>query len=200
MAEVLKKSQAIHNFMENLLREFQFDSSSKNDILAAYFDIVMEHHQSIILLINHNLNGSASSLVRPLYEIYMRFLYVCTLDSKDDIQKIATDKFRFPTIHDMTTAIDEAYDTRENFFENLKNNVWGTMNGYVHSGIHQLSRRFKDDLVQQNYSEEEKIEILKSVNMQLMLMGIVFFKFLDDTSKAIEIEEYLDQYLAKEGL
>lgn len=35
MAEVLKKSQAIHNFMENLLREFQFDSSPKNDIHAA---------------------------------------------------------------------------------------------------------------------------------------------------------------------
>lgn len=200
MVDMLKKSQTLHEFMENLLSGFQYDSSLKNDIIVAYFDIVMEHHQSIILLINHNLNGSASSLVRPLYETYMRFLYVCILDSENDIQKISKDKFGFGTMHDMTIAIDEAYDTEDNFFKNFKENMWSAANGYVHSGLPQLSRRFKDNMVQQGYIEEEKIEVLKSVNIQLMLMGIAFFKVLDDNDKAIEVEEYLDQYLVKEGL
>ncbi len=200
MVNILRKSQDLHEFMESLLSEFQFDSSLKNDILAAYFDIVMEHHQSIILLTNHNLNGSASSLVRPLYETYMRFLYVCTIHDENVIQNIAKDKYQFPIMHKMTIGIDKAYVVEDNFFENFKKYIWGTANGYVHSGTHQLSRRSKNNMVQQNYIEEEKIEVLKSVNIQLMLMGIAFFKYLGDFETGSKIEEFLDQYLVKEGL
>jgi hypothetical protein len=200
MVNILRKSQDLYEFMESLLSEFQFDSSLKNDILAAYFDIVMEHHQSIILLTSHNLNGSASSLVRPLYETYMRFLYVCTINDENVIQNIAKDKYSFPTMHKMTIDIDKAYATEDNFFENFKKNIWSAANGYVHSGTHQLSRRLKDNMVQQSYTDEEKIEILKSVNIQLILMGIEFFKILGDFKTGIKIAEYFDQYLVKEGL
>ena len=178
ISEQIKKSHTFHNKIGHKLNKFQYQSSLKNNISAAYFDISMEHHISIVTLINNSLYGSAFSLVRPLYETYMRFLFLQTIDSENDIKKISKGTFKFPTMEDMTILIDKEYNT-DNFFNELKSKSWKHMNSYTHSGDLQLGRRFTNDYIKPNYSNEEILEVLNNIDTLLSLFKIGFFKLLE---------------------
>ena len=77
----------------------------------------------------------------------------------------------------MTTTIDKEYNT-DNFFKILKSKSWKHMNSYTHSGNLQLGRRFTDDYIQPNYSNEEILEVLNNIDTLLSLFETGFFKLL----------------------
>ncbi len=66
-----------------------------------------------------------------------------------------------------------------NFFQNIGKNSWGPMNDYTHSGIRQIGRRFKYNVVEPNYESCEIVEVLNGINVTLMLMAIVFLRRLE---------------------
>lgn len=76
----------------------------------------------------------------------------------------------------------------------IKKNSWGPMNDYTHSGSRQISRRFKNNEVSPNYETEEIIEVLNGINIALILLGIVFFRFFGKEDAAREVEHTLDEY------
>ena len=49
------------------------------------------------------------------------------------------------------------------------------MNDYAHSGILQISRRFKDRSIEPNYTKEEIVEVLDGSNLAISLMTFFFF-------------------------
>jgi hypothetical protein len=75
-------------------------------LLIAYTDLVLEHHQSIMILLDLQQFGSAFSLVRVLFEAFFRAHWVSGCATDRDVEKLCRKEFIFPAMESMVTDID----------------------------------------------------------------------------------------------
>ena len=171
----IEKSIDTFEKISNILYEKNVGGSDRRTLLMAYFDICMEHIQSIHVLVKAKLYGSAFALVRPFYETYYRALWMLKIATNDEVEKIMKGKFNFLNMGTKIKELDSIY-TGTDFFDNLKSDSWGAMNDYTHSGILQLSRRWTNDELAPNYEESEIVEVLNATRMVLLLFTFVVLK------------------------
>jgi hypothetical protein len=189
----LSRNRQVRNQIE-IARERQgYPANEQNGALIAYFDIIIEHHDAIGVLIERNLIGSSFALVRPVEETFYRALWVNACATSAQIsQLVKDDGFKFPA--DMMEKVDTAYATQD-FFQELKRSGWSSMCSYTHSGQFQITRRLgSDGGVGPNYSEAEVIEVLRRTTAVLLLAAILFFKSVGCDSVASEMEKLALDY------
>ncbi len=181
-----------------MLGELTIKDTTKNRLLSFYFDIILEHHESIHLLINNDLYGSAFTLVRPFHETVFRLHWVNRCASEEQVKSISkAEAFRFPMMRKMIEDIDAAYGT-DNFFKEILNNSWSAMNSYTHTGLLQLSRRWKNNGIEPNYDEVETREVINSTNIWILLSAWLYFTEMQESSKVDELVILLEQYIASQ--
>lgn len=114
----LAKNKRVREQVENVRERQGYRANLKNDLLIAYFDIILEHHEAIGVLIEKNLVGSGFALVRPTTETFYRALWVNACATQAQLTQMREDdKFEFPK--DMMEKIDAAYLT-QGFFQGVK--------------------------------------------------------------------------------
>lgn len=158
--------------MEVLTGRYRTDRRS--NLVAAYASLGLEHHRAIITLLRNGMNGSASALVRPLYEAVLRGCWVAKCASDSEVESVAEDAdYRFPTTDRLAKEADQALADRPLFVE-MRRRAWGPMNSYTHGGLHQLQRRF-DRAGQLNpiFVEEELREVVSGATAMACMLGIV---------------------------
>ena len=176
-----------------MLSEKEYACNGINNLLAAYTDIALEHHESIHLLINRKLNGSSFALVRPLFEIFYRAHWVYGCASEKQVQEICNnDSFQFPKMSNMVKRIDEKYAS-DKFFSSIKDNSWSSMCSYTHTGLIPMGRRFTGSTIKPNYSDGEILEVLNSTNMIILFITRLFFIAINHISDAEEIEKIIQE-------
>jgi hypothetical protein len=161
--------------------------------LTGYIDIIIEHHESVFLLIERRLCGSAFTLLRSIFDSLYRALWVNACASSEQIENICeNDKFEFPRAT-MVSEIDEKYAT-DGFFSFLKKHSWSSMCSYTHSGLLQISRRFTGKDILPNYSEVEIEEVLNHANIALLLATRLFFGVMNKQAEARDVDDMLLGY------
>jgi len=166
----------IVNQVSNLINNGKpFGNTERQTLFLAYFDIDVEHVQSLHLLISNDNIGSASALVRTFYETFFRALWVNAFATTEQLEEIRNNKFEFKNMGSKILQLDSHYTGTE-FFKNLKNRVWGTMSDYTHSGSYQLSRRWTDGKLVPNYKENEILEIIIEVTKAYLLFANMLFQ------------------------
>jgi hypothetical protein len=183
----------------DLVTSYDYPTDPKSQILLAYHSIMVEHHYAILLLIQNDLNGSAFALVRSLYEPLYRAHWIVGCATTKQLDEVLKGKDIFPKMNEMVEKIDAAFGIGD-FFQNIKKISWGPMNDYTHSGIRQIGRRFKDDVVEPSYETGEIIEVINGINIALMLMAMVFFKTFGKVEAASDVEKLLIEYTKTEKL
>jgi len=166
-----------------------FGNTEKQTLFLTYFDINVEHLQSLHLLISNDCNGSASALVRIFYETFFRALWVNAFATPEQLEKIRNNKFEFKNMGSKIKQLDSYY-TGTDFFKNLKDGVWGIMSDYTHSGSYQLSRRWTDGELITNYKESEILEIIIEVTKTYLLFANMLFKihnYKEEEDKVLKI-------------
>jgi len=171
----LQNSIKSFNDIAHLLEDKIVGNDERQTLLVAYFDICMEHIQSIQLLIKNKLFGSAFALVRPFYETYYRALWMLKFATEEQVEGIRTNKFNFPDMGTKIKELDTIY-TGTDFFLLLKQNSWSAMCDYAHSGTLQLSRRWTENELEPNYEKDEIIEVIKGTRAILLLFAYVVLK------------------------
>jgi Family of unknown function (DUF6988) len=169
-------------------------------------DIALEHHEAVERLVKSNLNGSAFSVVRMVFDTYLRSLWLNAYATEARMKQACRDKLKWPKMEEMRDEIKQAYygeadspeeaARRDNFFQTLKK-MWPIMNNYTHSGSLQIARRFSDDELKPDYSEGAVAEAVNLTTVAVMMMTGVLFARIGPKEKAEEILTRLANY-AKE--
>jgi len=108
--------------------------------------MLIEYQESILLLVKHDMAGSATALFRPVVEGAYRALWINLPATEAEVQKF-NEKDRIELeFGDIATALDTAYGMG-NFFQDFKARAWKHLNSYAHGGMHQIGRRFLDNEV-----------------------------------------------------
>jgi hypothetical protein len=188
---ILKKGEIVRNRVQQTLSEKEYASEDIKNLLGAYTAVALEHHESIHVLIDRKLYGSAFALVRPLFDTFYRAHWVCGCATNEQVHELYNnDSFQFPRVSDMVQSIDERYAS-DTFFSSIKDSSWSAMCSYTHTGLLQLSRRFKGNTIEPNYSEGEIVEVLNSSNVVILFLARLFFIATNQIPEVKETEKLI---------
>ena len=191
--DVSNRGTDLRNRLYKLLQAHGYPSDVKTTLLMAYVDIVLEHHEAILLLIKHKLLGSGFALVRPLFDTLFRALWINQSATQSHIDEIASrDDAKFPPTHQILAEIDRSYST-DDFFQSFKAK-WTAMCSYTHSGLLQVIRRVTGGDIMPNYNDAEILEVLNATNTALILLTRMFFVSTGCYQEAAETEKMMLEY------
>jgi hypothetical protein len=193
--------------VRELLERHEYPADTKTVMVVGYVDLALEHHNAIWLLKDAALYGSAFALVRPVFDAWLRALWINAIATTEQIEQASHDKLRFPPIDKMLDDIKGVYfghaeqDAEfaavvNRFFEYLRP-LWRVLSGYTHPGSRQLGRRFTGGQVKASYTEFEIAQALNLSTMALMLLMRAFFMSVNKQPEADEVETLVTQYCAE---
>lgn len=211
LEDITTRGAEIRTRLRELLLRHKYTGNIKNQVLAAYVDIALEHHRAIWLLSESELNGSALAMVRLVWDPYLRALWINKVATPEQIEQAWRDEKKrspFPNMPKMRADIKKAYfgtlavkdaETAERaelvdrFFE-LLDEAWTTMSSYTHSGGQQIGRRFTFHEVKPKYSEGAIAEALNLATVALLLLLQMFFVSMACYEEVKEIQTLVRQY------
>ena len=157
MESFIESARSISCDLEQSLEALIIPKEDSCLIPAAFYSIAIEHHRSIIELVDRRLIGSASTLMRSLFEAYVKGLWFSKCGKEADFESLRKDKFEkkfYQLIQDIEAVQGVGIGQ-------VKDDYWSLMNSLTHSGLLQLGRRFNEDFIVPNYSDEFKIDTLR---------------------------------------
>lgn len=122
-------------------------------------DVAIEHQASIALLHSSECYGSVFALLRVLAESLVRGLWLLQCADDGQLQKFKKGKLD-KTFANLITEIESTIGTPNGVLSSFKATAWKTLNGFTHTGFHQVSRRHARGRVEGNYSEDELAKAL----------------------------------------
>jgi hypothetical protein len=148
---------------------------------ALFHSTVIEHHRSIILLVEKKLYCSASTLLRPLFEAYVKGLWFSKCASDKDFNKLRNDKFQ-KTFSDLVSDIEKVSPLG---LAKQKEDYWKTLNSLTHTGTAQLSRKLSGENITNGHDLEFIKQVLNfSSNYALLACGELAAISKNTTSQA----------------
>lgn len=93
--EAISLSDGLINWIDKSIDGIDIPSETRFRLAGACLGVALEHHKAIILLIKHRLYGSAFAMVRPLFESYVRGVWLHRCASDSDINLFTADKLNY---------------------------------------------------------------------------------------------------------
>ena len=129
-------------------------SDEKSLLASGCFDSAIEHQAAIALLYNSSLYGSMLSLLRVITESLVRGLWILNCATEKEIAQFKKGKLEkhFGTlINEYETKIGDS----DGILSQFKKTSWSPMNGFLHTGFIQVSRRHSPGKLGGNYDQIE---------------------------------------------
>lgn len=117
-------------------------------------DVAIEHQAAIALLHSSELYGSELALLRVLAESLVRGLWLLQCADDAQLQKFKRGKLD-KTFAELIADVENSMGTPNGVLSTFKATAWIALNGFTHTGFHQVSRRHSPGRVEGNYSEDE---------------------------------------------
>ena len=179
MTEELKKhliccENAMHSATQ-VLAQHAFPTDPRTLTVIGFISVLVEHQESILLLIVHGNTGSASTLVRPVVEGAFRALWINRAATDAEVKRFNERDVIDLKFGDVAAALDNTYGG-SGMFQSFKTRTWGPLNSYTHGGMHQIWRRFNKGEVANKYSEEDIREITTLVTLVVLLTISLFLE------------------------
>ncbi len=176
-----------------ILAKHGFPDDYRTVTVIGFISVLIEHQESVLLLVMHNNVGSASALVRPIVEGAFRGLWINLPATDEEVKKFnEKDKIELG-FGELAAALDTAYGMGD-FFQDFKTRTWKHLNSYTHGGMHQIGRRFVKHKVANNYSEDEIYEMTTTVTTMVLILTSFFLKKHGHVDSGCEIQALLGTY------
>jgi hypothetical protein len=192
----IEKSEALIQWMDQRIDGLEISSDERTRISAACFDVALEHQKAIVLLIANQLIGTAFSLVRLLFEAYIRGLWLGKCAKDQEIEKYKKNRLE-KSVATLIQEIEQVEGFQEGVLSKAKAASWKAMNSYTHSGFFQSVRRNKDETIEPNYDGDEIMEVLGFTNSIGMLTALQIALMAGDEAFAKDLLEKSKTELGK---
>lgn len=119
LKEHLIRCEKAMQAVKPILGQHAFTADSRNVTIIGFISGLIEHHEAILLLIMHEMPGTASALLRPVVEGSYRALWINLPATDDEVKKFNEKDEIDLSFAKIAAALDASYDMGE-FFQNLK--------------------------------------------------------------------------------
>jgi hypothetical protein len=185
----LNQVEAAVQEAKRLLARHGYLDDRRTVIVIGFIDQIIEHHESMLLLLRNDKTGSAFALARSVVEGMYRGMWINFVATDVQIERFErTDEIGL-NMTELACAIDAGYHA-EDFFEDLKRCSWDALNSYTHTGMLQLGRRFREHNVEPSYTDAQIVEITTAVTTCVLLL----------VGKFLAVQNHADECRAAEAL
>lgn len=153
LAQMLQRSDTLHEQLDSLLGDAEFDGSPRGEAALGMCVVSMEHAIALRALMALRLPASAVSLMRLQFEALMRAIWLLYAANDATIDKLmapltlASEQAakNFPGASEMIDQIGKRVGqgvppAAHQMLSHFKDVSWHAMNSFVHGGIHPLRR------------------------------------------------------------
>src|ERR1700722_907488 len=191
--EHLKRCENAIQSPKPILGKHAFPDDYRIVTVIGFISVLIEHQESVLLLIMQGMSGSAFALARPIVEGAYRGAWLNLPATDEEVKKFnEKDKMELG-FGDIAAALDKAYDTGD-FFENFKKRAWKALNSYTHGGMQQIGRRFTKHEVLNNYTEGEIYEITTTAKTLVLVLLSLFLKKNGNADSGKEIDALVETF------
>ena len=141
------------------IEDLEILASDRNRLSAACFHQALEHHEAIVCLVQRKLYGSAFALVRPLFESYVRAIWLGKCANDSDLMRFQKGKLE-KEFKDLVSDVEAHEGYNVGVISKVKSSSWRAMNDFTHGGPLQIIRRITKDEIVANYAEDEVAEAI----------------------------------------
>jgi len=196
----IHKAELMHDLISATIPDKFVGDTDQKMLVAAIFSLTSEHHGAILhLLKTGRFDGSAFALVRPLIDGAYRAQWIYSCAKPDIVARIKNGEDVYPGMINMADEIEKKVDA-DGMFASIKPYI-KALHGYTHGGLEQLGRRFNvtGTAVQPNYSDAEKLEIVKATTAHLTVLAIAWCQIssTEPPDKEPRSKEISDHYVAQ---
>ncbi|MBT0029675.1 hypothetical protein J4H24_23065 [Vibrio alginolyticus] len=152
---------------------------------ATLFAIVLDHAQGIKFCLSNSAYPSAFSLLRIIFETYIRGMWLekCAndmqLDKYINEDKLVSKNNKRINFGDMVLEVEAAHELPA-YFSEIKDNIWSGLNSLTHSGSIQLNRNFNGRSIAHCYDDEH---INEAIEFSTMIACMSFAQLSDLATK-----------------
>jgi hypothetical protein len=153
LEQMLLRSDALHERLNELLDEAEFDGSARGEAALGMCEVAMEHATALRALMALGLPTSAVSLMRLQFEALTRAMWLIYAASDAAIEKLSAPLTleaeqaakNLPSAKEMIDQIRKRVGqgvptAAPLMLAQFKEMSWNAMNSFVHGGIHPLRR------------------------------------------------------------
>lgn len=154
MEKLLSILEEIIQWQDRTIHGVEIPTDERTLIVAGLIDLSFEHEKSIGILVRKKLYGSVFALLRPLFEAYIRAVWLRYCASEIEIEKLKKGKLD-KSFGELIEEIEkvEGYDV--NVLSDIKSQSWRLMNDFTHGGISQAASRNSKGEIASNYPERD---------------------------------------------
>lgn len=188
----IKQSEELIRWSDLKIDGLEFKVDERKEIVAGCLDVALEHQKAIILLISKKYYGSAFSLIRIIFETWVRSLWLNYCATENEIQKFKNnklDKKFFKIVEDVENI--EGY--KGGTISKAKKAGWKVMNSFTHSGYTQVERRFGESSIEPNYDSKEINEAINFTNATGLLCCLEISFLANDDTFSMELLEKIKE-------
>lgn len=131
-----------------------FPTDDRTMMAVGCFDVSIEHQAAIAILASSSLYGSAFALLRVLAESLVRGLWLHACASDAELEKFKRGKLD-KSFGKFIEEFEAKIETPIGVLSGFKATAWDALNGFTHTGFHQVSRRHSPGRVEGSYPDHE---------------------------------------------
>jgi hypothetical protein len=158
----------------------------RRQLACACWFVSVEHSMAIVVLVDDKLYGSALALVRPLFEAYVRGLWLLHSATPDDVDRAGNDKFP----RDFDKMIADLDASGQFAFSQLKVEWWSRMCSFTHTGYQQIGARLTPEGLGDGYERSEIDSALQWADAMTLMCVVAFANVVNNQPLASEVWEY----------
>ncbi|MCX7246313.1 MAG: hypothetical protein NTX31_01325 [Burkholderiales bacterium] len=179
---LITKAFELHEWITQRLDGLDISRERRVLLAVSCYDVVIEHHVGIVVLLRSRINGSAFALVRPLFETFVRGVWLRHCATDEQIDLYVGDKLGLK-FWQLLQAVEKVDGFEGKVLSGLKKNAWDAMNSYTHGGIRQAERRTNGAYIEPAFSLEEIVEIIKLAGS----FALLAFQQIADEAKRTDL-------------
>lgn len=169
----LQRASRLADLLSAKLHEQPIPANLRNRIAGACFAIALEHQRAVVILfeINPPLNSSAFALVRPVFESYLRGMWLshCATDAQlDAFSKDA----KLPDTASLVNAVEKAGEFDGKQLSGVYKKHWSSFSSYTHTGALQVQRWNTSEAIEPSFTDEEISEVLEFTAALALLSAV----------------------------
>ncbi|MGF1899318.1 hypothetical protein L4D16_23885 [Vibrio alginolyticus] len=168
---MLDKSKELSNWIAVKVDDGEFICDGVNSISAALLNIAIDHHQSVIVLVERKLYSSAFALARSMFESTIRGLWINNCANEQDVDEMLS-KDRLKNFGQLICELEAMNCYSSGVLSMTKKSVWALFNSFTHSGYQQISRQFSGNEIISNFSSDEVNSLLSHTGALALLATI----------------------------
>ena len=156
---------------------------------VACLGIAQEHHESIVLLIEHKLNASAYALLRVAFESYVRGMWLALCASDEQVTHFWAGG-EPPKMDALLLQLERDPGFSEEVFSGIKRAHWRTLCAFTHAGGLQVQRWNSETSIEPTYAPTEVAQVLFFAELigSLAVIGVAQVAHDDELAQRVLVQ------------